>query len=682
MLEPSSVSALIRAENIALLSLLHSVPNSTPVQAVPMPPSRNPLPVYSQSCPTSYPLSFEREKGLVATFAFLAQTEDDPNHIPAVCVEQDTSSGSLNIILAINKTKKADGSVILKDLKQGFEKIFAILGRVSESTCPEEVHNYLAKPEKDGEQPSNIEKDVFAAIVSICSTRILQRLRLIPTKRKSKKKSFKAVLQEAIEHVRGFDSKRLTETNLSSVANVFVLMSRDIVRLTDSWFRHQTATRLMDLIEGINRLGHVEHLNALLGIIPNRMLDPSSKSTIMNIIGKVSRYREAARLLYRTSRKFAIARRMRIVLVDLPLAAFPTPSAREFSCDLISTLSRIDRAHGKPESLRRIFALLKTTEQEATGRFQAQCQRLLKEGKIHAEVQLIAYCELQTQILQPRVICSSKKACLLCNLFILTYGKVYTPASHGRLYPGWQLPLLPPLNKAKENFNEALEAHIRQSLSTLFTRQQQTTYPCPNESTLLTLPVSLSTNSTTSQSQIDGSEVVQPPSHGSEERSRLLPLTMAEASMTSEQQKIESKTDVLTANNTAVSGTDSQLTLPAFTGSERARSETLSIKDCDTRNLSQGLPSYDTVFCNKVSPFYIAGCLEVQVEVSSGLKSLAYSIEWLTDDETKVVRQGRHSIPLIDARELMSEISLQDHNSFLITAKGTIARVKLFCYSS
>jgi hypothetical protein len=544
------------------------------------------------------------------------------------------------------------------------------------------VHNYLAKPEKDGQQPLNIEKDVLAAIVSMCSTRILQRLRLIPTKRKSKRKSFKAVLQEAIEHVRGIDSKRLTEMNLSPVANVFVLMSRDIVRLTDSWFRHQTATRLMDLVEGINRLGHIEHINALLGIIPNRMLDPSSKSTIINIIGKVSRYREAARLLYRTSRKFAIARRMRIVVVDLPLAAFPTPPAPEFSCGLISTLSRIDGAHGKPESLRRIFTLLKTTEQEATGRFQAQCQRLLKEGKIHAEVQLIAYCELQTQILQPRVICSSKKACLLCNLFILTYGKVYTPASHGRLYPGWRLPLLQPLNKAKENFNEALEAHIRQSLSTLFTRQQQTTYPCPNESTLLTLPGSLDTNLTTLQSQLDGSEVVQPPSHGSEEGSHLLPLTMAEASTASEQQKIESKTDVLTANNTAVSGTDSQLTLPAFTGSERARSETLSIKDCDTRNLSQGLPSYGTAFFNKVSPFYVAGCLEVQVEVPSGLKSLAYSIEWLTDDETEVVRQGRHSIPLIDARELMPEISLQDHNSFLITAKGTIARVRLFCYSS
>lgn len=143
MPESSSASALIWAENIALLSLLHSVPNSALVQAVPKPPSKNPLPVYAQSGLTSYPLSFEREKGLVATFAFLAQTKEDPNHIPAVCVEQDTGSGSLNIILAINKTKKADGSVILNDLKGGFENIFAVL-KMSESAYPEYVHNYLA----------------------------------------------------------------------------------------------------------------------------------------------------------------------------------------------------------------------------------------------------------------------------------------------------------------------------------------------------------------------------------------------------------------------------------------------------------------------------------------------------------------------------------------------------------
>jgi hypothetical protein len=278
---------------------------------------------------------------------------------------------------------------------------------------------------------------------------------------------------------------------------------------------------------------------------------------------------------------------------------------------------------GYAESLRRIFTLLKTTEQEATAQFMAQRQRILEEGKIDAKIQLIAYCKLQMPRLPPRVICSSKKACLLCNLFILTYGKIYTPGCHGRLYPGWRLPILPPLNTAKKCFNEALEAHIRQSLSTLFSRQQQTTYPCPNESTLLTLPVSVSTNLATSQCQLDGAEV-QPPSHGSEEGIRLLTLTRAKASMTSEQQTIELKTSVLTAQKAAIAKTDSHLT---FIRSERARLETISIQDYNTCNLSQGLPSYGTVSSNSVSSFYVTGYLEVQVEAPTRLQSLAYSIK-------------------------------------------------------
>jgi hypothetical protein len=152
--------------------------------------------------------------------------------------------------------------------------------------------------------------------------------------------------------------------------------------------------------------------------------------------------------------------------------------------------------------------------------------------------------------------------------------------------------------------------------------------------------------------------------------------------MDQKKQKIELETSVLTAHNTAVSGTVSRMTLPAITGSEGAISERMRIKDCDTRNLSQGLPSYGTLCSNRVSPFYVAGCLEVQVEVPIGLKSLACSIEWHTGDEAKVIRQGQHSIPLIHAQALTTEISLHDHYSFLIMAKGAIARIKLFRYSS
>lgn len=43
--------------------------------------------------------------------------EEDPNHIPAVCVEQDTDR--LNVLIAINKAKWCDGDSILHGLESG-----------------------------------------------------------------------------------------------------------------------------------------------------------------------------------------------------------------------------------------------------------------------------------------------------------------------------------------------------------------------------------------------------------------------------------------------------------------------------------------------------------------------------------------------------------------------------------
>lgn len=113
--------AIVCAESIALLHLLHSVPTL---------PSSNPidnLPLHQQG----YTLSFTRERDLVSTLAFLSNTKDDPNHIPALCVKENPESSALSVLLAVNRTKWKDGDQVLKELKQGFESIFDILSEVS-----------------------------------------------------------------------------------------------------------------------------------------------------------------------------------------------------------------------------------------------------------------------------------------------------------------------------------------------------------------------------------------------------------------------------------------------------------------------------------------------------------------------------------------------------------------------
>lgn len=74
--------------------------------------------------------------------------------------------------------------------------------------------------------------------------------------------------------------------------------------------------------------------------------------------------------------------------------------------------------------------------------FQIDVPPSLQTGyiKIHAEIQLLFFYELNPHLPRPRIICSSKSACYLCNLFFGIHGIFHIRRSHGRLYDKWILP--------------------------------------------------------------------------------------------------------------------------------------------------------------------------------------------------------------------------------------------------
>jgi hypothetical protein len=123
----------------------------------------------------------------------------------------------------------------------------------------------------------------------------------------------------------------------------------------------------------------------------------------------------------------------------------------------------------------------------------AQTKKMMREAKINAEIQLAYYCELFPSRQPPRIIASNKDACCLCNAFMSMHGKLHTSRTHGRLYPGWRLPLIPNLRQLEETFTAVLEGRIRASMATSHSRRRKTIYPYPNESTLLSLVHSEST---------------------------------------------------------------------------------------------------------------------------------------------------------------------------------------------
>jgi hypothetical protein len=112
--------AIYCAENIALLSVLHTVPAQ---------PSANPIHRASIKR-TGYTLSLDRERSLSSVLAFLSCTKDDSYHIPAVCIEEGKNKEFLNVLLAVNKNGHDAGNQVLDKLKRDFEKIFSALARV------------------------------------------------------------------------------------------------------------------------------------------------------------------------------------------------------------------------------------------------------------------------------------------------------------------------------------------------------------------------------------------------------------------------------------------------------------------------------------------------------------------------------------------------------------------------
>ncbi|KAJ5191725.1 uncharacterized protein N7498_010710, partial [Penicillium cinerascens] len=455
---PSPATAC--AEYIALSSFFYQIP---------APVARNAI-NQSSIDQENYVLPFSKERGLTEVLAFLAKTKDGWDHIPAVCVEQNPPGTVLNVILAINKSTYADGDDILQKLKRSFKGIFHVLH-----------DSQYDRPE--------LQRETFASILSMCSSRVISRLRL---ERKATKRPIQDLLKEAIFSIRRINPQKLHSKDLSVTSSSFTSEASKVIHLVDRWLKHQALDELGDLVEGIHHLQQTApRFYDLLNLISNNDIDPSSRSSLFNIIRKVSRYWEAARELYRMAKKFPLVRNMKIQLASLPQKAFEGQiNSIEFS-DPCSCLSRLGFVKGQ-RTVSQLCHNLKLDQKAAFTRYKG-AQKALSAPKIHAKIQIIAFCEIQAPKLFPRVVSSSKDACFLCNTFIQLYGRMHTPKTHSRLYPGWRLLSLPKFRVLQQKLNKRLIESLQHDISLGLVQGKLPIRPFPNESTLLTLPASSTT---------------------------------------------------------------------------------------------------------------------------------------------------------------------------------------------
>ena len=208
-------------------------------------------------------------------------------------------------------------------------------------------------------------------------------------------------------------------------------------------------------------------------------LDPGSKASIALNINKLSRYFSVSRFLLEAARKYSIFRKTRISAVYLRAPNLPTTELDSMTTALIHRL--LDRP--KPWKLTSKFHDLSITATEDHLR-----QEATLAFPVHAEVQLLFHYEQKSCNIPPRIICSSKQACFLCDLFFKIHGKFTIPSSHGRLYEKWALPeAVKSTTSADKDIFTKLRSFVSAIENALLreTQPARKSYPDPYESIIL-----------------------------------------------------------------------------------------------------------------------------------------------------------------------------------------------------
>ena len=274
-----------------------------------------------------------------------------------------------------------------------------------------------------------------------------------------------------------------------------------------------------DCVDSFCRLAQCAHemstdfdLDSLLAA--SDMLDPTSKQSLPIAISKIGRYHSACTYLICAAQKFPC-------FDNISVQALRAPSR-----------TRLERATSRPTGSDRLMAILQSRPQTLQDSLQTTMGRaiggraldapfsssLQAEQPVHAEIQLLFYYEAHPASPRPRVICSRKSACFLCDLFIRLHGVFRVRKTHGRVYDKWTLPeasqpSLPRpsivhIGTVVKRMNEILEGLIRE---TAIVGRVLRTFP--NESTITALGA-LSSSSTLRPEEGNESSSSRFPQHG------------------------------------------------------------------------------------------------------------------------------------------------------------------------
>ncbi|KXJ85104.1 hypothetical protein Micbo1qcDRAFT_198937 [Microdochium bolleyi] len=220
-----------------------------------------------------------------------------------------------------------------------------------------------------------------------------------------------------------FCLQRLKMLRTRSSAAEFGLHCREVRKRITQWQQFPSTSSLALIIMAIHKLQTEVGVEILLDGLTHQALSKDAKGSIINKISKLSRYYEISRYLSRRCSKDEVFRHLTALRVSLPepIVALEPHLPGTFRAGVGFT--DVLRQAGLPQG----------NEQETMNTvnevFQEQVSNISKHAKVHAEIKLLCFYELNrdTIPLLPRAVCSSKDACWLCNALIDAHGEMYTP---------------------------------------------------------------------------------------------------------------------------------------------------------------------------------------------------------------------------------------------------------------
>lgn len=351
-------------------------------------------------------------------------------------------------------------------------------------------------------------KALFRCIVTLDYFCILSRLRSRHAKKTSRNRD-KPVLLTLLNtstHDQSIQSSRNVTISELQIVRTKVNALEALFKRFEDIPEHSAASPevqdvAMDLITRMHDL--TSQMKFKSALESSSTLDPGLKSFLPEAVGKLGRYYSVSYELVCAARSREYSIFNRITIEAYPIRRPSQPSNVDKNSHPLTALQNILRPRNAVQSkaLRpSLERCLGKPLQAILGDFRLIIADYYQSVKVHAEIQLLFFYELNPGRLRPRVICSSKSACYLCDLFFKLHGQFYVPRTHGRLYYKWTLPdwhiLLPEMrcrdfNILLSQFSDVLRIKIRAALERGPVRVNH-----PNESCLV-MPAHWSTSTIT-----------------------------------------------------------------------------------------------------------------------------------------------------------------------------------------